>query len=738
MPNKYSLLPPEELKKHLEGFLIDAWSPSCVSDFIGNEKYFEKKHIFRDREKDSSLASIIGKVYHKVLMHFFKLYRDEGTKMNLDDLAFAAHAELGRIGANSYRPQKGKMISDLQNDALKAVNNLIQNFLKEFDSYENEIDTILFVEQKFEEFVTINDIDIPLPLRMIPDVVFVHKDGSLCIFDHKSKKTYTAEKDINLRYSNQSIADKLCLDVAIAKYPDLIKRFPKIKDGVARFYFYENKYTNNRDGSRQIKQIPIDMEKSKNLFEQMLFEGIFRVIEAVQNPDYVYLMNPHDHYQDAGDMVEFWVKTHIEGFEGFPNMKKNARRLLKKRRSAIRRSALTGIPKNMVRSYLNPKAFISYDSKNMENLSIEERIEHRLRTFNFPVKVEHKIAGYSCDTYMVTIGAGLKTSQIYGYRMDIANAIGVKDVRIAPNMMEYEGGVYVAIEVNRNDHKGLMIDKSDIPEGNVFPIGKDNFNNPLTWSIDNPSTPHMMISGASGSGKSVAIQTMIQVALSKGIQVSILDPKHEFIDYRSAGIVVINELEEIEKFMEQKVSEMDAIFRGKGASGNSKQKQLIIFDECADMLMRQSKQRNIMIDKEGNEVTKPDIEMKDAQSEGLSRSEIEELRGLWAVYNTAKKIGDPSFKTLEENTLILAQKARSAGIHLVLAAQRFSVKILTGDAKANFPTRLCLTVSSGIDSKVMLGVEGAEKLNGKGDALFYQPGIGDPVRIQCFSSNNLK
>jgi len=191
----------------------------------------------------------------------------------------------------------------------------------------------------------------------------------------------------------------------------------------------------------------------------------------------------------------------------------------------------------------------------------------------------------------------------------------------------------------------------------------------------------MMISGASGSGKSVVIRTIIEVAASKGVNVVILDPKYEFTDMRNSGHLVYNEAEDIEAFMMCKVDEMDAIFKASGANGQSKQKQLIIFDEAADCLSRKSQ-----------------------------------------------------YGTLEKNTLLLAQKARSAGIHLLLAAQRFSVKILTGDAKANFPTRLCLTVASAIDSKVMLGVEGAEKLNGRGDGLFISPDHGEPVRLQCFAT----
>jgi hypothetical protein len=509
-------------------------------------------------------------------------------------------------------------IEQQQQEALKRVNEATKSFLSEFDSYQQEIEAVLFVEKSFKVFVTINGIQIPLPLKIKPDLVFVNKKGELCILDHKAKKNWSSENDINLRYGNQAIAYSLGMNEAIKGFPDIIAKFPGVANGVKQFFFYENKYIKNRNGARQIKQIPIDIAGTGPLLEQVLFEGVFRMIEAVSNPDYVYLMNPNDHYQDSGEIMQFWMKTHIEGLEGFPNLKKNTRRLLAQKRTQIRRSVLTGIPKSIVKSFTNPKGFITFSLQDMENLSIEERIEHRLRTFNYMVKVEHKIEGYSCDTYMLKIPAGIKISTIYGYRMDIANAIGVRDVRISNSLVEYQNDVYIAVEVNRRDHRPLLLSGTDYGPLNTLPVGKDNFGNTLYWNIDNPSTPHMMIAGSSGSGKSVAIRTLIAVALHKGIKITILDPKYEFLDCKNKADV-LNELPAIENFMAAKVQEMDRIFRSSGAMGNSQNKQLIIFDESADCFTRQTKERaDYVVGPNGGE----------------------------------KKVIDRTFKTLEENTLL--------------------------------------------------------------------------------------
>jgi S-DNA-T family DNA segregation ATPase FtsK/SpoIIIE len=682
-------------------YLIEHWSQSAVAEFIRNEKSFERKYIFLLKEKDRSLASIIGSVYHGTLMHFFLEIKAKGTGEipSIDGLLAVAHELLDAVGADRYRPQVKKTIEQMQLAALKAVNSLILNFMAEWStSYAPEIREILFVEEKFTAIISLNDIEVPIPVKIVPDVIFVHKDGTLAIFDHKSKHAYTKEADVKLRYGNQAITYAKGAKIAIAENEECLralKKYPLIANGVKHFYFYENKYSANRDGSRQIRQIPIDLEKEGPLFEQVLFEGVFRMIEAVGNPDYIYLMNPSDNFESGDEIMDFWIKTHIEGLEGFPSLSAKNKRILSAKKSQVRRSALTGIPKSVIKAFTKPKDFIFFNNKDMADLTISERIEHRLRSFNYPVQVRHVIEGYSCDTYLLDIGAGQKTTGLQNYRLDIANAAGARDVRIISGMVEYQDGVYPGIEINRKEPRTLQLDASST-DRNFISIGRTNFDELVTWEIGNPSHPHMMISGASGSGKSVIIRVIINEAIQKGIKVTILDPKREFLDLKNSKIKVLNDLPDIEVFMDNQVIHMDNIFREHGAVGNSENKELIIFDEAADCFARMQK-------------------IKYTQNE-----------------DGEERI-DRDFKTLEDNVLILAQKARSAGIHLVLAAQRFSTKVLTGDAKANFPVRLCLTVASAVDSRVMLDVEGAEKLNGKGDALFTAPGYPAPSRIQCFT-----
>jgi len=682
--NQYSALSEADKKDLLDNYLIEHFSISAINEFISNEKAFEKKYIFKIYDQTSGLSQIIGSAYHKALEEYFISYKEEGIQTTFDALVMICYEYIESIPATNWRPQVKKTIEELKAEAIKRVNFLIKSFLAEVDTYLSDIQEILFVEKSFTEFVTLDGIDLPLPFKFKMDIGYIDKEGYLCVSDHKAKKNYTKEEDVNMDCANQSIGYAVGLKSVFEReeYAGLVKKYPKIKEGVKRFNYYENKYSKNMDGSSQIKRISIDIGDSSQMYEAMLFDGVWRVLRAVQDPDYVYLMNKNDYFQDKGEMVDFWVKTRVEGLEGFPQLNAKQKRIMGRRRKDLRTSSISKIPKAAITAFKEQTKFVSYNTEDMSALSTQERIVQRLKTFGYMVNVAHVVHGYSCDTYLLEIGAGMQSKKIYNYRMDIAQAVGKADVRIAKGLLTYDNFPYVAIEVN-NDQESrrfLSIDESGL-SGDSLPIGRDNFENPISWAPSNPSTPHMLVAGASGSGKSIALKTMIEAAIAQGYEVTIIDPKRDEHFKAFSGVTIYHEMEDIELFLEIKVEEMDAIYKS-----GSKTKQIIFFDEASDCFTRQ----------------------------------------------TAKKKGVDEFRTLQQNTLLLAQKARSAGIHLVLASQRFSVKVLSGDAKANFPARLCLTVTSGVDSKVMLDEIGAEALNGKGDALYRTPELSEPVRIQTY------
>lgn len=237
-----------------------------------------------------------------------------------------------------------------------------------------------------------------------------------------------------------------------------------------------------------------------------------------------------------------------------------------------------------------------------------------------------------------------------------------------------------------------------------MPVGVDNFGNTIYWDLDNHSTPHVLVCGATGSGKSVFLNSTIQYALKSGIDdIYIFDPKYEFGHLRSDNVSVICDYEEIELEIMTLVEEMN----NRVKSGVSK-KTMIIFDEFADAVANSRK---------GNELKNYGEEQVGIYKDGRPKM---------------KRVLKSTDKSLEENLRILLQKGRSSGFRIVAATQRASTKVITGDAKVNFPVQICFRVPKDVDSMVVIDEPGAESLTGRGDGLIKSPEYNNVIRFQGF------
>jgi DNA segregation ATPase FtsK/SpoIIIE-like protein len=334
----------------------------------------------------------------------------------------------------------------------------------------------------------------------------------------------------------------------------------------------------------------------------------------------------------------------------------------------------------------------------------QEKIEHILRSFGVIAKVQHTFDGYSSASYLLEINAGVQISSIQRYKLDIANALDVSSVRINKDLFVYNSKSYLAIESGKKNTATLSWDRTKL-DGNKIPIGVDNFGQVVIWDVSNNSTPHMLICGATGSGKSVCLKSTIEYALVNGFdEIYIFDPKHEFRDYKNNhGVTVINEIEDIETQIALLVLDMEERVRRQ-----SKKKTLVVFDEFADAVANSRK---------GNDL----------------KNYGEENVGLFANGNVkTKRVVKSVDKSLEENLRILLQKGRSSGFRIIAATQRASTKVITGDAKVNFPVQVCFRVPKDIDSIVVIDEPGAEALNGRGDGLIKSPEYMGIVRFQGF------
>ena len=336
--------------------------------------------------------------------------------------------------------------------------------------------------------------------------------------------------------------------------------------------------------------------------------------------------------------------------------------------------------------------------KVMENSRI---LEETLRSFRVEAKVVEVSVGPTVTRYDLAPGPGVKVSSIANLSNDLALSLAAQGIRIEAPI---PGKSAVGIEIPNKDPQGVFLreiiecDKfKNFHSKLAFAVGKDIAGNPVVADV--ADMPHLLIAGATGAGKSVCINTLIASILYKArpdeVKLLMIDPKVvELSVYNGIPhllIPVVTEPKKASGALNWAVQEMETRYAAFAETG------------CRDL---KGYNKHLA---ENDEQTIPQIVII-----------IDELADLMM---TAK--GE-----VEEAICRLAQKARAAGIHLIVATQRPSVDVITGLIKANIPSRLAFAVSSGTDSRTVLDMQGAEKLVGRGDMLFLPRGQNKPIRVQ--------
>ncbi|WP_258007423.1 DNA translocase FtsK, partial [Burkholderia thailandensis] len=346
-------------------------------------------------------------------------------------------------------------------------------------------------------------------------------------------------------------------------------------------------------------------------------------------------------------------------------------------------------------------------------------IEQRLQEFKVPVTVVGASAGPVITRFEIEPALGVRGSQIVGLMKDLSRGLGLTSIRVVETI---PGKTCMGLELP--NAKRQMIRLSEILASRQYQhsasqltiaMGKDITGNPVVTDL--AKAPHMLVAGTTGSGKSVAINAMILSLLYKAtpedVRLIMIDPKmlelsvYEGIPHLLAPVVTdmklaANALNWCVGEMEKRYRLMSALGVRNLASFNQK-----IRDAAA-------KEKKI-----GNPFSLTPEDPEPLSTLPLIVVVIDELADLMMVAG----------KKIEELIARLAQKARAAGIHLILATQRPSVDVITGLIKANIPTRVAFQVSSKIDSRTILDQMGAESLLGQGDMLFLPPGTGYPQRV---------
>jgi S-DNA-T family DNA segregation ATPase FtsK/SpoIIIE len=368
---------------------------------------------------------------------------------------------------------------------------------------------------------------------------------------------------------------------------------------------------------------------------------------------------------------------------------------------------------------LAPCTAISVDISTSELAETGELIEQRLKEFKVPVSVLGASAGPVITRYEIEPAIGVRGAQIVALMKDLSRALAVTSVRVVETI---PGKTCMGLELP--NVRRQMIQLSEILASDAYlasrsvltlAMGKDITGAPVVTDL--AKAPHMLVAGTTGSGKSVAINAMIVSLLYKAtpedVRMIMIDPKmlelsvYDGIPHLLAPVVTDMKL--AANALTWCVAEMEKRYRLMSALGV---RNLAGFNQK----IRDGKAAE-------KYVTNPFSLTPDAP-EPLSTLPtvvviIDELADLMMVAG----------KKIEELIARLAQKARAAGIHLILATQRPSVDVITGLIKANIPTRVAFQVSSKIDSRTVLDQMGAETLLGHGDMLFLPPGSGYPQRV---------
>ena len=348
---------------------------------------------------------------------------------------------------------------------------------------------------------------------------------------------------------------------------------------------------------------------------------------------------------------------------------------------------------------------------------IASLLETKLEEFGIEATVESVLPGPVVTRFEIQPAPGTKASKITNIAQDIARSLSVSSVRVVEVI---EGKSFVGIEIPNNNRK--MVRLTEILSSKAFKsspsnlsvaLGQDISGNPIV--VDLAKMPHLLVAGTTGSGKSVGLNAMLLSLLFKSdpeeVRLILVDPKMlELAVYDGIPHLltpVITDMTDASNGLRWCVAEMDRRYKLMSMMGV---RNLAGFNKKI-----QDAEKN------GKQILNP-----------LNEDEEEYLEVLPSIVVVVDEFADMMMlvgKKVEHLIARIAQKARAAGIHLILATQRPSVDVITGLIKANIPTRIGFQVSTKIDSRTILDQGGAEQLLGYGDMLYLPPGVGVPVRV---------
>lgn len=622
---------------------IEHLSYSALRTLVSNPWLFKKRYLLGIFEDQTSPSMAVGKAFHKFVE---LLYKGESyDKANAFAIKYLDETPDSKI-------KYGKTQS--RETMVRELATVITNFL----DHKPEVGTVLGVESRITTNFTADGITSPLPVKAVSDLV-VETNGEIHIYDWKSCKSFTDVETENPSFIMQ----------AMFNYYTVLSKFGE----PTAMHFYEVKTSKPRDG---IATNPYTIEYAKHpeyvtLFLKM-YEGVLRMLVS---QDTIFMPN----FADQLGAEEAWTDFVSETFNF------NMPTQVTHRSSSV---------KNIDTQFIQSKVELA-DTP-------EDKIVAKFLEFGIALEPAENHRGSNVTLHSFKPSRGVRMNKIASLEADVSQALGARSVRI---LAPIKGTNYVGVEVS-NDTAEIVPYTTDLLKDRSLsiPVGQDVYGN--TKYIELDKAPHLLVAGATGSGKSVFLNVLIESITQQNtpadLKLMLIDPKRtEFNMYSHKEHLeteILSEVEETSYALEWLVKEMEDRYKDLQRYSVKNVDQIdqygrivVVIDELADLLLSSETYENL--------------------SDGKIRKYSDDI---------------------ERNILRLLQKSRASGIHLVLATQRPSVDVIKGTLKANLPTRVAFMTSSKADSQVILDQSGAENLLGNGDLLLMNPRELGLIRLQGY------
>jgi RecB family exonuclease len=677
-----------------KGPLVDYLSPSAMSAYLNDPMYFKMRYILKHYDYAKSATAAVGSAGHKALERLY-------TGSSVEEAITAGQKELDNIPDNGI---KYNSTIDCREKLVMAYIKAINMFIEELPEFHK----IISVEERITtelESVVAKGKNLPLPGKMQLDLLVANEKNELEIIDYKFVYNYTDPDKDDFKRWLQGMFYKYGVKARYGVMP-------------ARIKYMECKTSRNRDGSRQIKDWTLEFNDERDDF---VFERLYNdVVLDMNNPGRLFLPNPQDMF-NGQEMFEIY------------------RQSLDNDELSSPAAAPVAVKHRTQQTDFVEKQFVPSAGSSAETAAYtpEERIRSKLNEFGVIVEMRDTIVGASVTKYTMEPSRYTRVSRIKQHISDLSLVLRAESIRIEAPI---PGTNLIGVEVPNKERRRIDLEDGHFKPGTLeIPVGA-NVSGEIVHA-DLVDMPHLLIAGQTGSGKSVMLNVIIRSLTNQmnpeQLGLILIDPKqvelsaYESLPHLECDIITdyksaIHALDELVKEMETRYKRLRrggcrTIDEYNSTRRRTPMKKIVtIIDEFADLMMTAETANVGSMDiKRFNENLLNILD--DSKTGRLTQKATKE-----AIRRTLE---DDDAPDAEHSIIRIAQKARAVGIHLILATQRPSADVVTGLIKANIPTKIAFATTSGINSKIILDVTGAEELTGKGDMLFM-PTSGEMQRLQ--------